>query len=159
MNAQISRWNPFQEVEDLKLINAAGVIILTENLSKRETVATAQWTPRVDISEDDQEFLIKMELPAMTENNVKITVADGALTISGERVFDQYENHVTYHRIESEHGTFTRSFALPQGTSGDRVSTGFRDGVLSIRLPKDGRAPPLEQITALHYPHLFHSLV
>src|SRR5271165_5652845 len=114
MNTQITRWNPLKELDDLqqRFASVWGLPPLPAR-SLEESLTVAQWTPRVDISEDDKEFLIKTELPELKKEDVKVTVEDGALTISGERKLEKDEKGKTYHRIEREYGTFVRSFTLP----------------------------------------------
>lgn len=107
--------------------------------------AAVEWSPLVDISEDDREYLIKAELPEVRKEDVKITAEAGALTIMGERKFENGEQGKKYHRIERTFGTFGRSFSLPNDTNPARVSADFKDGVLTVHLMKDEKAKP-EQI-------------
>ena len=108
----------------------------------KETNTGAEWAPLVDITEDATEFLIKAELPEVKMEDVKITVEDGVLAISGERKFEKEEKERKYHRMERAYGSFLRSFALLEGADAGKVSAEFRDGVLTIRLPKTVKAKP-----------------
>jgi HSP20 family protein len=147
MNTQISRWNPLKDLDDLQQRFASVWGLDPLRMSSQEQALTvAQWVPRVDISEDEKEFLIKTELPEMKKEEVKVTVEDGALTISGERKFEKDEKGKTYHRIEREYGTFFRSFTLPAGASGDKVSADFKDGVLKIHLPKETKSSSAKSV-------------
>jgi HSP20 family protein len=147
MNAQITQWHPIRELEDLQQrLASAWNLSSLRSPSQEESLTVAQWTPRVDISEDDKEFVIKAELPEMKKEDVKVTLEDGTLTISGERKLEKEEKNQTYHRIEREYGTFFRSFLLPIGVSGDNVSADFKDGVLKIRLPKDAKSASAKTI-------------
>jgi len=107
-----------------------------------ETMTTSAWAPLVDITEDDKEYLIKVELPEIKKEDVKVTVENGTLTISGERKFEKEEKDKKYHRVERAYGSFVRSFVLPEGTDGSKVSAEFRDGVLKLHLPKSEQAKP-----------------
>lgn len=141
MNTQLTRFSPFREMEDLQ--NRLETILRfgpASNGGKGESVIIADWSPRVDITEDEREFLLKLELPEMKKEEVKVSVADGALTVSGERKFEKEDKTKKYHRIEREYGSFVRSFTLPAGTSGNNVAADFKDGVLRIHLPKDVKA-------------------
>jgi len=102
----------------------------------------AEWAPRVDISEDDKEWLVKADLPEMKKEDVKVTVENGVLTITGERKFEKEEKNKKFHRIERSYGNFYRSFTLPDGADPDKVSAGFKDGVLNVHLPKSEKAKP-----------------
>lgn len=107
-----------------------------------ETMKVTEWTPLVDITEDDKEFVIKAELPEVKKEDVKVSVEDGRLEISGERKFEKEEKGKKYHRIERAYGSFMRSFTLPEGAAGDKVSADFKDGVLTVHLPKSPEAKP-----------------
>ena len=107
---------------------------------KEETLTVSEWMPRVDIVEDEKEFLVKAELPEMRREDVKVTVEDGVLTITGERKLEKEEKGRRYHRVESEYGTFLRSFTLPAAVQADKVAADFKDGVLKVHLPKDIKA-------------------
>jgi HSP20 family protein len=108
----------------------------------RETMTVSEWTPLVDIAEDDKEYLIKAELPDVKKEDVKVTVENGVVTITGERKFEKEEKGKKYHRIERAYGSFMRSFALPEGAAGDTISAEFKDGVLKVHLPKSAEAKP-----------------
>lgn len=142
MNTQITRWNPFREMDQMqkRLSSLWNWEPFRAPNGQEETLTVAEWTPNVDIVEDEKEFLIKAELPEMKREDVKVTVDDNVLTISGERRHEKEEKNKRYHRIECEYGSFTRSFTLPTGTQGDKVAAEFKDGVLRVHLPKDGKA-------------------
>lgn len=144
MNTQITRWNPFKEMEQMQNRLAAlwPADPLRFNGGAEEALTVTEWSPRVDIVEDDREFLVKAELPELKREDVKVTVEDGVLTISGERRQEKEEKNKKYHRVEREYGSFVRSFTLPVNTSGDKVSADFKDGLLKVHLPKDAKAAP-----------------
>ena len=86
--------------------------------------------------------LIKAELPEVKKEDVKVTVDNGVLTITGERKFEKEEKGKKYHRVERGYGSFMRSFALPEGAAGDKISAEFKEGVLKVHLAKSGEAKP-----------------
>ncbi|MEI6035479.1 MAG: Hsp20/alpha crystallin family protein [Verrucomicrobiae bacterium] len=101
-----------------------------------------EWALPVDVSEGPTEFVITAELPEVKKEDVKITVEDGMLKIAGERKFEKEENGIKYHRIERSYGAFARSFVIPEGAKGDKVSAEFREGLLKVHLPKCEKARP-----------------
>jgi HSP20 family protein len=105
-------------------------------------VAAPEWSPLVDISGDEREYLIKAELPEVKKEDVKITAEAGMLTIRGERKFENGEPKKKYHRVERAYGTFGRSFSLPPDANPSRVSAEFKEGVLTVHLVKDEKAEP-----------------
>jgi HSP20 family protein len=109
---------------------------------KEEALTVAEWAPLVDIVESDNEYLIKAELPEVEKDNVKVTVQDDVLTITGERTFEKEEKGRKYHRVERAYGRFARSFTLPEEADGGLVAAEFKDGVLKVHLPKSERAKP-----------------
>ncbi len=143
MNA-ITRWDPFRELDELQ--NRLSTLFdrspIRKNGSKDEALAVAEWAPVVDIVEDDNEYLIKAELPEVKKEDVKVTVQDDVLTISGERMFEKEEKGRKYHRMERAYGSFARSFTLPEDADGEKVAAEFKDGVLKVHLPKSEQAKP-----------------
>lgn len=129
-----------QELED-RLHQLAGRWNLPGNGGK-ESVVLAEWAPLVDISEDEKEFLVKAELPEVKKDDVKVTVKDDVLHISGERRFEKEEKDKHYHRIERSYGSFERSFTLPENTDSTKLAAEFKDGVLTVHLPKSPDAKP-----------------
>ena len=107
----------------------------------REAVTIAEWTPLVDISEDQREYLVKAELPEIKKEDVHLTVQDNVLCISGERKSTQEEGK-TYHRVERAYGSFIRSFTLPDDTDATRVAAEYKDGILAIHVPKLEKVRP-----------------
>jgi HSP20 family protein len=95
-----------------------------------------EWSPSADISETEKEYLIRAELPAVKKEDVKVTVDQGMITIEGERKHEKDDKTEKYHRVESFHGTFTRSFSLPENTNADAIRCESKDGVLTVHIPK-----------------------
>ncbi len=99
------------------------------------SLAVADWSPEVDISEDDQGYLLKADLPEMKKDDVRVTVEDGILSVSGERKCQKEDEKKKFHRIERSFGTFRRNFTLPEDADSTKVTAEFRDGVLKVHLP------------------------
>jgi HSP20 family protein len=139
-----SVWDPFRDLGVLegRLERLLGRSLAPGNGGEKEAMTVAQWAPRVDISEDDKEYTVSAELPEINKQDVKVSVENGELTISGERKFEKEEKGKKYHRVERSYGSFLRSFTLPEGVSGEKVSAEFKDGMLKIHLPKDAKAKP-----------------
>ena len=100
------------------------------------------WTPPCDIYETDKEIVLKMELPDMRKENVHVTLENNVLTLRGERKFDEAVNPEDYHRIERKYGEFMRIFTLPTFVEGSKVVAEFKEGVLTVTLPKNKEAIP-----------------
>lgn len=140
----ITRWNPFKEMEELqgRLSSLLGQAPARWNGSKEENMTVAQWAPLVDITEDDREYVIKAELPEVRKEDVKLTVENGTLNISGERTFEKEDKGLRYHRVERSYGAFVRSFVLPDDADASKVAAEFKDGVLRVRVQKHEKALP-----------------
>jgi HSP20 family protein len=95
-----------------------------------------EWSPSADISETDQEYLIRASLPAVKKEDVSVTVEDGMLTLSGERRQQDERKDEKFHKVESFYGSFSRSFSLPEGTDPSAIRAESKDGVLTIHVPK-----------------------
>ena len=120
--AATDRWHRFLDRDDLW--KAEGF------------VPTGDWAPAVDIVERDHEVVLKAELPGLEAKDVTIAVENNVLTLRGERHADAEVEKENYHRMERSYGAFTRSFALPATLDSDRVTADFKNGLLTITLPK-----------------------
>jgi HSP20 family protein len=143
MNA-LTRWNQLKELEALR--HGLGSLLsrspVHSSEGQEEQITVTEWSPLVDISEDDKEYRIKAELPDVAKEDVKVTAEEGTLTITGERKFEKEEKGRKYHRVERAYGTFGRSFSLPDDATPGKVSAEFKDGVLTVHLVKDEKAKP-----------------
>src|SRR5687768_1971427 len=110
-----TRWNPFKHSDQDELESRLAALIASREATGnggKEALTVTQWSPLVDISEDDKEYLIKAELPDINKEDVRLTVEDDVLSISGDRKFEKEEKGRKYHRIERAYGSFLRSFSL-----------------------------------------------
>ncbi|HKI87038.1 MAG TPA: Hsp20/alpha crystallin family protein [Thermoanaerobaculia bacterium] len=107
-----------------------------------EDVRTREWLPAVDIREDDNALKMFVEVPGMDRKDVNLSIEDNVLTVSGERRFEKDVEKEEYHRIERAYGTFSRSFTLPRNVDPEKVKATYKDGVLTIELPKVEEAKP-----------------
>ena len=139
-----ARWNPWRELEDMekRLSTIFGRTPMATSGEKKEAIAVTEWTPLVDISEDDKEYVVTAELPEMKKEEIKINVLDDILSISGERKYEKEEKGKKYHRVERAYGNFMRSFTLPENADGSKVHAEYKDGVLKVHLPKSEKAKP-----------------
>jgi HSP20 family protein len=106
---------------------------------REEAMTVAEWSPLVDIAEDDKEYLIKAELPEVKKDQIKLTVHNGVMTISGERTYEKEEKGKKFHRVERAYGSFTRSFTIPDDADAAKISAESKDGVLLVHLPKTAK--------------------
>lgn len=134
-----SRWEPFRELEEMenRMTKFFNEFPTPLEFGKVERITPGEWTPSVDVVEDEKEYVIKAELPEVKKEDVKVNVENGTLTISGERKLEKEEKGKKYHRLERAYGSFLRSFSVAEGTKPDRIVAEFKDGVLKVHLPKD----------------------
>lgn len=136
----ITRQAPFQtELEDFP----AGLRVFQDSLSRLfSEPASRPWSPAVDIYETENEIVLKADVPDVDPKNVGIQLENGTLTLKGERKFQEPKNGKGFHRIERAYGTFVRAFAVPDTVEGEKVKADYKNGVLTITLPKKEVAKP-----------------
>src|SRR5438270_3053145 len=135
---KVIAWNPLREIDEAQ--NRLSRFFLggfPNRMGSGEihSLAVADWSPEVDISEDDRGYLLKADLPEMKKDDVRVTVEDGILCVSGERKTEKEDLKKKFHRIERSFGTFRRSFTLPEDADSTKVTAEFHDGVLKVHLP------------------------
>jgi HSP20 family protein len=128
------RWEPFREMENA--LRRFSPLYMPDNGVARDETTARSWIPLANISESENEYLIRLELPDVKKEDVKIAVADGVITISGERKMEHEDKSENAIRIESIYGTFTRSFVLPDSVDVKGIDAEAKDGVLRIHIPK-----------------------
>jgi HSP20 family protein len=138
----IVRWEPFRDLvatQDRfnRLFNEA----FSRAFNEGETGAR-NWTPAVDIYESENNLVLKAELPGVDPKDVEARVEDGTLYLKGERKFEKEVKEENYHHVERSYGSFTRSFALPSSVDAEKVSAEYKDGILTLTMPKKEEAKP-----------------
>lgn len=143
-------WNPLREFETMqeRVLRALNLGSSRASGDGQQSLTTAEWAPVVDISEDENEYLIKAELPEVAKEDVKITVENGVLTLKGERHFEAEKKDKKYHRVERGYGSFMRTFSMPDDADPDKITAEFKDGLLRVTLAKSEAKKP-KQIEVL----------
>jgi HSP20 family protein len=131
------KWNPWREMEDF--FNRYSPTTGLPQISNQELMSSGDWSPRVDIAETDKEFSIKAEIPDVNKEDVKVTVENGVLSITGERKQEKEEKGKKFHKIERYYGSFTRSFVLPSNVDDSNIKADYKDGVLRLKIPKTNK--------------------
>jgi len=108
----------------------------------RRGLSEGAWLPAVDVSETDNEFVVRAELPGMSHEDIDINVQDNILTLKGEKKQEKNEEGENFHRLERSYGSFSRSFTLPTGVKPDDIKASFKDGILHVSMPKAEEAKP-----------------
>jgi HSP20 family protein len=137
MNKLIT-WNPLREMEEAQnRFNPFFLAGFPNRMGSGEihSLTVADWSPEVDISEDDRGYLLKADLPEMKKDDVRVTVEDGILCVSGERKTEKEDQKRKFHRTERSFGNFRRSFTLPEDADSTKVTAEFCEGVLKVHLP------------------------
>jgi len=138
----IVRWEPFR---DLVTAQRDFDRLFREAFSSQsgETeLSTRSWAPPVDIYETEDAIVLKAELPGVDPKEVEVRVEDNTLYLKGERKFEKEVKEQNYHRVERSYGSFARSFSLPNSISTDKVKAEFKDGLLTLTMPKREEAKP-----------------
>ena len=132
------RWNPFGDLDDFFGRLPRGV------LGREISLPTegVDWRPAANITETDKEYLIKADLPEVKKDDIDVKVTNGVLTLSGERRYEKSTEDEKEHRRETFHGTFQRSFSVPDDVEVDAIKADTKDGVLVIHLPKQAVKKP-----------------
>ena len=140
----IVRFEPFRDLLSLqermnRLFNES---YRSQQTSEDDWALGGTWAPAVDIYEQDNNIVIKTELPGLDPKDVDIRLDNNVLTIKGERKLDNEVKKENYHRVERSYGAFTRSFTLPNTVDPNSIKAEFKDGLLRITLPKREEAKP-----------------
>lgn len=140
------RWDPIREIDSLQgemnRLFSSFFDTPTARGGNGGTAATRRWLPAMDLVETGEHFVLRADLPGITEDDVKIEVENNVMTIAGERKAEHEEKHEGYYRLERATGAFSRSLTLPEGIDADAVSATFNNGVLEVRIPKPAEAKP-----------------
>jgi len=139
MTMRLTRWNPFGDVDDF----TSGVRLFQDTVNRLLSEPSARpWTPSVDILETENEILLRADIPGVEMKDIDIRIENNTLTLKGERKFEQEETGKGYHRIERGYGTFVRCFSMPDSVDPEKVNADYKDGVLTVTLPKKEVAKP-----------------
>jgi HSP20 family protein len=136
----LTTWNPLREMEEFQnrfQTLFGGFPTFPLRFPKNgDRFKMPDWSPLVDIIEDDREYLFKADLPEMRKEDVKVTIENRVLYISGERKTEKEEKKRKFHRLERFFGTFERTFTVPEDADTTKILAEFHDGVLQVHLPK-----------------------
>ena len=135
----ITRWDPFREAVTLQhRLNS-----MFHNLNEGEMpLVAASFVPAVDIYEDADKLVIKLEIPGIDEKDLEVHVEGDTLTVKGDRKFEAEEKEKNFHRIERSYGSFFRAFSLPPTVDAANVAASYTAGVLKLELKKKPEAQP-----------------
>jgi HSP20 family protein len=132
----LTRYNPFETLPtEFKLFEDTVNRLLTNN-------TTRPWAPAVDILENENDLVLKADVPEVDMKDIDIQIENGTLTLKGQRKFEEEKKGTGYHRIERSYGSFARSFALPETVDPENVKAEYKNGVLTITLGKKEIAKP-----------------
>ena len=140
----VTRWSPFREMDELQkqFPSLLGLAPLRRMSEVDKSITAAEWSPLVDVIENDKEYLIKADLPDLDKTDVNVRVENGVLYLSGERKQEKEEKGKRVHRVERYYGNFVRSFTIPDDADTNKVNAEFKNGVLTIHLAKSEQAKP-----------------
>jgi HSP20 family protein len=137
------RWEPVRELSTIQgEMNRLFNTFFDTPAPSNGGQTARRWIPAMDLVESGDAFVLRADLPGLTENDVKIELEDNVLTISGERKAEHEERKEGYYRVERSHGTFHRSLTLPDGVEPEAVKASFDKGVLEVRIPKPAAHKP-----------------
>jgi len=125
----LTLWNPFNDLFD-------------DYLWPRFEPTRQEYRPAVDVTEDENSYIVSADVPGLTPEDVNVTVEQNLLTVSGERSLEKKSEHQGYRRIERRYGSFKRSFTLPEGVDVERIEALVEHGTLTVRIPKPAVIQP-----------------
>ena len=136
--ATLVRWEPFRELASLQNEMSRFMNGLLEGNGR----TVQSWVPALDVWETEDEIVYALDLPGIPEDKISVELEDGALTITGERGRTEEQSEERFYRFERRHGSFTRTFGVPQGTTEDDVKADYRNGVLELHVKKPEQPKP-----------------
>src|SRR5262245_46172282 len=131
------KWDPFRE---LNMFPGRFARFLDKDWDK--AMSTKEWNQSVDIFENENNIVVKVEVPGMNAKDFDVRIENNVLMVKGERKFEKETKEENYHRVEREYGSFSRSFELPTRVTEDKVTAEYKDGILKIVLPKKEEVKP-----------------
>jgi HSP20 family protein len=141
----LTRWNPNPEISTVaNQMERLFDQMLGQGLrrSSEERSLRGAWMPAINILEKDEAIVISADLPGLHAEDVEVTVEEGVLTIRGERNLEELAEGETYHRVERLYGSFERTFTVPNSVATENISAQFRNGVMTLTLPKREESKP-----------------
>src|SRR5438067_12557458 len=143
------RWEPARELNTLQNeMNRLFNTFLDTPLPNGGAAGQRRWLPALDLVETEDDFVLRADLPGVSQEDVNIELEDNVLTISGQRKSEHEERKEGFYRVERASGSFSRSLTLPEGVNAEAIEAGFDRGVLEVRIPKpEERKPRRVQIS------------
>jgi HSP20 family protein len=141
---EISPWRPFRDLERMRREMDRLWDSFFEGRPGRRVEETGEWLPSLDVSETKDNLVVKAELPGLDPKDIDISVANGVLSIKGEKKQEKEEKEENYHLIERSYGSFVRSVRLPKDVQGEKISASYKNGILKVTLPKSEEAKKKE---------------
>ncbi len=139
----IVRWEPLRELSSLQSeMNRLFNTVFDSPAPGGNGGALRRWMPAMDLVETEDHFVLRADLPGMSEDDVKIEFEDGTLTVSGERKAEHESKNEGYYRVERAFGSFSRALTLPDGVDADSIDASFDRGVLEVNIPKPEERKP-----------------
>lgn len=139
----IIRWEPARELQSLQQdFNRLFGSFFDTTTTRSNVRSLRRWVPAMDLVEEGDHYVLRADLPGLSEQDVNVEVEDNVLTISGERKSEHEERREGYYRVERASGRFSRSLALPEGVDPESVRASFDKGVLAVSIPKPEQAKP-----------------
>ena len=119
-----------------------GLVNLNDELDRLFETPLQAWAPKLDVHEDKEKFTVNLELPGLKREEISVQLEDGSLVIAGERKVETVSEDTEVHHRERYYGKFSRSLALPTAVTADQVKAAYKDGILTVTLPKAEAAKP-----------------
>jgi HSP20 family protein len=139
---QASVWDPFREFQEISDRLNRYFQSTVQNGAEGQALRGFDWAPAVNISETDKSYVIKVDLPQVKKEDVKVTSENGVLTIEGERKQEKREENERFHRVETAYGRFLRRFSLPDDAQEEQIQASYKDGALEVSVPKAAAKTP-----------------
>jgi HSP20 family protein len=139
----VIRWEPARELQTIQQeMNRLFGAAFDADVGVSNGNGARRWIPAMDLIEENDQFVLRADLPGVEQDAVDVELQDNLLTISGERKSEHEEHTGGYYRIERARGAFSRSLTLPEGVNPEGIEASFKNGVLEVRVPKPEQRKP-----------------
>ena len=138
--SSITRWDTYSGLSGLQ--EQVNRLFESSFPRRADNSALTTWAPAVDIFETENELVVKADLPDVNEKDIDVRVENNTLTVRGERKFEEKTEKENYLRVERTYGSFSRSFSLPNTVNNEAIKADYKNGVLTVTLPKRAESKP-----------------